>query len=304
MTTEDNNKKSEGLLDKAADALGDAVDAVKDAAEDAAEAVAEVANEVAGVAEDTAEDLVASAQDSEDDDAAEVSEPATKIPGEDPGVGGAAAHLVGISRPQDEYGPRITNRDDMSDAELEAMGVEPDEGPGATLMLTFVAMVVILIGVGVGLGSIFKVTAVNSVDAAADRVHPELAGVQAEGAELLGSYAVVEHEADENGDAPDNGYRVPIDVAMNVLVEDAALLGRHPMGERTDEERTAAAAAAASIAEAAGVSVPVAPVPAAPAGEGAPANPHSTIGVDPTGAAPAVDPHAGHNHDPHAGHNH
>ncbi|MCB9507083.1 MAG: hypothetical protein H6700_03380 [Myxococcales bacterium] len=143
-------------------------------------------------------------------------------------VGGAVAHLMGVSRPQDEYGPTSSDRDALSDDELLAMGVEPDAAPGGMLMGTFLGLVAGLLVVCVGVAAVFNVV-VQHARAERGVVRDTAFTAAAENASTaLQSYARVEQN-----------YQVPVDVAMDVLVRhQATLLGRHPLGHRTPEELT------------------------------------------------------------------
>jgi hypothetical protein len=206
----------------------------------------------------------------------------------DPTVGGAAAHILGISRPQDEYGTREIDRDAMSDEELLAMGVEVDDGPGAKLLGVFLALTIILILSGVATAGLFGWVKDTKRAGISNRVHPTLAGSRAEAAEVLNAYEQLE-AAEDSTAAP--GFRVPIDVAMDILVENDRLLARHPMG---------ASEAALEPPSFEGFEAPrVAVTPLTRTGPGVPAVPaHPPIHVVP------VENHAGHGHDDHAGHGH
>ena len=307
MTTEDENNQE----------IADA-----GAVAEATEAPAEVA-ETAPPAEDAAPDSIeasadaASAEAKPEADAADAptadqpSEEGKDAVGEDydPSVAGAAAHLIGVSRPQDEYGTREIDRDAMSDDELLAMGVEPDEGPGTTLVGVFVSLTFILIFTGVAVAALFGWVADSKNDALSDRTHPALEESRAASAAVLNAYAQV---PGEEGVA--TTYRIPIDVAMDLLVDEPSWLGRHPLGVENAEleppdvpEPPRAVVAPTSINAHGGVGQAVPPTVAGPSGtvvlqpQGAPANTLPTPN--------AVDPHAGHDHhdedhDPHTGHDH
>lgn len=179
--------------------------------ESATETVAE-----AGGSTETTDDVLAATAAANSDDAA----------GEDydPSVVGAAAHLFGISRPQDEYGTRTIDRDRMTDAELLAMGVEPDAGPGAKISLTFVAMTVVLMFTGAFAAALFGWVNDIKGDAISDRVHPQLVDARENAAEVLNGYAELEG----------GNYRVPIATGMDILVNSPELLSGHPLGVDSD----------------------------------------------------------------------
>ena len=230
-------------------------------------------------------------------------------------VGGAMANLWGVSRPQDEYGTRASDRDGMSDEELLAMGVEPDAGPSNTLMATFIGLIGIVIVTCVIVGAIFHMSRVRWDAAMAGAPDHLLTTLQTEARAILGEYAEVE-PAEDSGAAV--GYRIPIAVAMDLVVDEGGLLARHPLGSRTPEavvlpdgttlqDRLAAeaaeAAAAAALAEEAAAAAAAAaaldPTGADPAQGGqiqlVPPTPQV---VRPTNTvAPAVQPgHEGHGH--------
>ena len=291
MTTEDENNQETAATDA-----------------EATEAAAEPTGADAAAAE--AADAAPEASDADPgEDAAEQSTEDTEPVGEeyDPSVAGAAAHLIGVSRPQDEYGTREIDRDAMSDDELLAMGVEPDEGPGPMLVSVFVALTFILIFTGVAVAALFGWVADGKGDAISDRVHPTLAESTTEAAAVLNAY---EQVPGEEGAA--DSYRVPIDVAMDLLVDNPTLLGRHPLGARTlaidppDVPAPPRAVVAPTSINAHGAAGQAVPPSAAPGTvvvqpQGAPGNTLPT----PTNVAPAnPHDHGGDGHAPHAGHDH
>jgi hypothetical protein len=228
----------------------------------------------------------------------------------DPTVAGAAAHVFGISRPEDEYGSRAIDRDAMSDDELLSMGVEVDEGPGVKLIGVFVAFTVILIVSGIATAALFGWVAESAGDSVSNRVHPTLTEARAESAEVLNAYEQIE-PAEGADHAPT--YRVPIDVAMDILVEAPGLLVRHdvPSSEANADEpeleppafegfeapRIRAVPTSINVHSAPGVG---------PGGTPLPTNAQGQVVLIPTGS-PAVNTrgdHAGNGHDDHAGHDH
>lgn len=156
----------------------------------------------------------------------EAAAPAAPTAEEDTTVADASALFIGVSRPQDEYGASVTDRDAMSDDELLAMGVEPDNGPNNTLVGTFAGLT-IAVGTTAIFVAMFFLNYVHKVEAAhfgdEDRI---LVETREDAAAVLGAYAEV---TDEEGGT--TGYRVPVEVGMDLLVEDAALLRMHPMGD-------------------------------------------------------------------------
>ncbi len=268
--TEDNNNNdtpTDGLLagaarklgevaDKVVDAVEDGVEAIGDAVEDAVEGAAEV---VASTVEDVGGAVEGAAADALGDKPKKL---ANALPGaeDEHSVAGAAAHLFGISRPQDEYGTRASDRDAMTDDELLEMGIEPDAGPSFTLMATFVGLVGVLLIVGGALGSMFKVVTLAEHEAKANVVHPLLASSHAASSEALSGYAPVEHPATDSEPQGPTGYRVPVDVGMNMLLGSPELLRQHPMGESSQP-------AAPVVPTPVPAAVPAA-VPAVPTGAG------------------------------------
>lgn len=217
MTTEDEKMTEESKTETVEETVGSTETTAADAgASNDAAAQAEAATEEAAEASPSAAAAPAAATETA----------AVNGGGEDydPSVVGAAAHLFGISRPQDEYGTRSIDRDGMSDDELLAMGVEPDAGPGAKISLTFVAMSVVLMLTSIGAAALFG--AVNAVkgDAISGRVHPLLAQQLDSASEVLNSYAELEG----------GNYRVPIAAGMDILVGAPNLLEGHPLGSDMD----------------------------------------------------------------------
>lgn len=137
-------------------------------------------------------------------------------------VADAGALYVGVSRPQDEYGRSVTDRDAMTDDELRAMGVEPDVGPSNTLIATF-AVITVLVGIAAvwlaaylnGYGH--RLVAERSGNE--DAIHAEK---RVEAESVLTAYGVVEEG--------ESTYRIPVDRALAVVASNPSLLERHPLG--------------------------------------------------------------------------
>jgi hypothetical protein len=220
------------------------------------------------------------------------------IAGEDyaPTVAGAAAHLFGISRPQDEYGTRSIDRDVMSDDDLLAMGVEPDAGPGAKITLTFVAMTVVLLLTGIATAALFGWVNDIKGEAISDRVHPQLVDARENAAEVLNAYAELD----------DGNYRVPIATGMDILVGSPSLLAGLSDSPSTDPAEPSAEGYYVVPTAAAAVPSPSGLNPANRIGQPQ-VQPGQNVGIAvPTGAVPvAVDPHLGNDHPAdNAGHEH
>lgn len=152
----------------------------------------------------------------------------------DPNPVEAAAHLVGISTPADEHHESYTDtaRDQLSDEQLLAMGIEPDAGPTRSLVWTFVAMVVVIIVTGIGVAQLYQAVNNYLVDQANTRVDGRLAEVRAQAEAVVSSYEAL--EAGE--ERPNTTYRVPVEQGMDILLNDPTLLARHPLAPEPEPE--------------------------------------------------------------------
>ena len=311
MTTDDEKTEEETTETAAEEAAEEAVEAAAETAEAATSDAVEPAEAATAEGAEPAEAAAPEAETTEDNAGAAAAGEAY-----DPSVAGAAAHLFGVSRPQDEYGTREVDRDAMSDDELLAMGVEPDDGPGIKLVGVFVAMTVILVISGVGTAALFGWVKDIKQDGLSNRVHYTLAQSRSEAAEVLNAYEDLEGE-----DGAAAGYRVPIDVAMDILVNNESLLAGHevdgdeaaeipgPEFEGFEAPRVAVSPTSINVHGSAGWTRSggtAGDVVVAPIAGGAPAGAVIPVPVPTPDAPTAVDPPAGHDHghDDHAGHGH
>lgn len=176
-------------------------------------------------------------------------------------VGGAIAHLSGVSRPEDEFGHTKSDRDRLSDAELKAMGVEPDGDPDLTLVWTFVGLLVLVVVIAGGVGTYFTHAARVAVD---DRNHGR-------GPELLAeTRSAGQAELSKAGpvDAGRRTYQMSITDGMQAVIKNPRLLQMHPLGTPDPASQPRVPAAAPALQPA--------PTGAAP------------TGAAPTGAAPVL----------------
>lgn len=149
----------------------------------------------------------------------------------------AASHLVGISTPEDEHHDSYTDkaRDQLSDAELLAMGIEPDSGPTRNMIWTFAALVVVIIGVGVAVAQLYNVVNTRIVDQANARVDRRLAELAAADQAVIGVFERLEPTEEQ----PQTTYRVPVEQGMDILLADPSLLARHPLAPEPEPEPVA-----------------------------------------------------------------
>lgn len=137
------------------------------------------------------------------------------------------AHVVGISTPEDKY-HSPGSEDHRSDAELVAMGVEPDEGPGRGLIVWTLLIIGVLVSVGYGTIEVFKFGAAWQSGRVAGLTSTQLSDLRAGSAELLTTPSALEGTAGH--------YRIPITDAIAALDSNANLLERHPLGTPTEME--------------------------------------------------------------------
>jgi hypothetical protein len=131
------------------------------------------------------------------------------------------AHVVGVSTPEDKY--HSPGSDDVrSDAELVAMGVEPDEGPGSGLIVGTLLIIGVLVAVGFGTIELFKFGAAWQTERVAGAVDTQLADLRAASHELLTTPAALEGTAGH--------YRIPVTDAIVALDSNPNLLAGHPLG--------------------------------------------------------------------------
>ena len=153
----------------------------------------------------------------------------------EPSVGEAASLLMGISTPREEDHASMERheRDGMSDAELLALGTEPDVPPGGNLVGTFVGLVVLVIIMGVGTIQLYRVVNAHVQERQYAEVDPELSEVrEAARAVLTTPGRVTDAEGNEGG------IRSTLTQGMDILVSRPNYLGAHPMGSREEASST------------------------------------------------------------------
>ncbi len=137
------------------------------------------------------------------------------------------AHAIGVSTTKDEFGP--LGETPGPDSHVVEEGVEPDYSPGSGLFLGFLVLTVALLATGYAVGNVFLAATRNvQQERELSSVDPRLSEVRELAAAYLNEYAVVEG----SGAAPD-AYRIPVTEAMNLIEQNPALLGGHPMGTPT-----------------------------------------------------------------------
>jgi ABC-type nickel/cobalt efflux system permease component RcnA len=215
-------------------------------------------------------------------------------------VAAAAAHLIGVSMPEDEHHDAYTksDRDDLTDGELLSMGVEPDSGPTTKLIVTFLALVAVIIVVGVAVGMLYRSVSDMFVASVSSEEDYRLTALHEEARKVLGEYAVVDEtvsaETESSPAIMRTVYRVPVSTGMDMLVGDTSLLDMHWLGTQTVAPTPAALPViqreAAGTQEGSGTELPISLV---------------VPTVVPTGTV-VGDPHAGHDHaaGDHTGHGH
>ncbi len=213
-------------------------------------------------AEATASDTDAAPEAAAEPEAAAAPE-AAPVRGET--VGEAASLIVGVTPSADEYGHHVAGRDTMSDDQLRAMGSEPDTTPSAALALTFVGLIIALIVSGVAVAEIFQAVTRQLTAESFESADPRLAEVEEAARAYTETY----------GEVGEGTYRVPVEVGVQMLIDNPSLLETHPMGVPEEVEGAAEgetrlntllappATAAAEAGEPAAPADALAPAPAA-----------------------------------------
>ena len=207
------------------------VEAEETAATDAPAAEAAATDDAATDAP-AAEETPAAAEAADAEDGAEADDAPEA---EEPSVGEAASLLMGISTPREEDHASMERheRDGMSDAELLALGTEPDVPPGGNLVGTFVGLVVLVIVMGVGTMQLYRVVNDHVQERQYAEVDPELSEVrEAARAVLTTPGRVTDAEGNEGG------IRSTLTQGMDILVSRPNYLGAHPMGSREEAAST------------------------------------------------------------------
>lgn len=132
------------------------------------------------------------------------------------------SHVIGISRPEDELGP-VNPVGDVNEDALQD-GVEPDWAPGAGIFVGFGVLTLSLVLIGAGVAQwVFWMSKTTSEDRTV--VDARLTEVREVAASYLENYAV-----NEASGASPASYRVPVEVAFDILEANPTLLAGHPLG--------------------------------------------------------------------------
>lgn len=132
------------------------------------------------------------------------------------------SHVIGISRPEDELGP-MNPVGDVDGGALED-GVEPDWAPGMGIFVGFGILTISLVLIGAGVAQlVFWVSKTTNEERTV--VDSRLTEVREVAASYLENYAV-----NEGSGGAASSYRVPVEVAFDILEANPTLLAAHPLG--------------------------------------------------------------------------
>jgi hypothetical protein len=132
------------------------------------------------------------------------------------------SHVIGISRPEDELGP-VNPVGSVDEASLQD-GVEPDWAPGLGIFVGFGVLTLSLVLIGAGVAQwVFWMSKTTSE--ARTVVDARLTEVREVAASYLQNYAV-----NEASGSSATSYRVPVEVAFDILEANPTLLAAHPLG--------------------------------------------------------------------------
>jgi hypothetical protein len=135
-----------------------------------------------------------------------------------------ASHVIGISRPEDELGPM--HPDESVDPQALEDGVEPDYEPGGGIFVAFAGLAASLVVIGIAVGSL--VVWMSQTEYEARIVEdPLLTSSRAASEAYLNVYEAVE------GSGTPSGYRVPVEVAFDMIEANPQLLAGHPFGTQS-----------------------------------------------------------------------
>lgn len=144
--------------------------------------------------------------------------------------GMTVSHAIGVSRPEDKFTSPGSD-DARTREELEKLGVEPDSGGiDPVLLASLVGVVVLTVAAWIFSTQLFEFAGKKQVENTFEQAsYPMLTEVRETAREHLTTYA--ELEGDDDG-----LYRIPIEVAFDVLVENSDLLAAHPAGAPVDRD--------------------------------------------------------------------
>lgn len=132
------------------------------------------------------------------------------------------SHVIGISRPEDELGPvnpvGVVDKDALQD------GVEPDWAPGMGIFVGFGILTLSLVLIGAGVAQVVFWMS-KTTNEARTVVDARLTEVREVSASYTETYGIVEGSGSM---AP--AYRVPVEVAFDILEANPTLLAAHPLG--------------------------------------------------------------------------
>jgi hypothetical protein len=132
------------------------------------------------------------------------------------------SHVIGISRPEDELGP-VNPVGGVDEGALQE-GVEPDWAPGMGIFVGFAVLTVSLVLTGAAVAQlVFWMSKTTTEDRTV--VDARLTEVREVAASYLQNYAV-----NEGSGAAASSYRVPVEVAFDILEANPTLLAGHPLG--------------------------------------------------------------------------
>jgi len=206
--------------------------------EDGVETTEAEATEAEATETDAPETEAAAADEASTDEAAADAE-ADVAPSDDPpeeaappeeSPGMTVSHAIGVSRPEDKYVSPGSD-DNRTREELEKLGVEPDTGGiDPVLLASLVGVVVLTVAAWIFSTQLFEFAGKQQIEMNANQAnYPMLAEVRDTARAQLNGFA--ELEGDDDG-----LYRVPIEVAFDVLVENTDLLAAHPAGAPVERE--------------------------------------------------------------------
>jgi hypothetical protein len=132
------------------------------------------------------------------------------------------SHVIGISRPEDELGP-MNPVGDVTDDALDD-GVEPDWAPGLGIFVGFGVLTISLVLIGVAVAQLVF-WASKTTNEERTVVDSRLTEVREVAASYLENYAV-----SEGSGGAASSYRVPVEVAFDILEANPTLLAGHPLG--------------------------------------------------------------------------